>query len=227
MTLTEINDEFEAVSGYVKQSWSLHHSLIKNLQQVPDETVVRLTSNWRNKRILDLGCGGGRHAEYLERLGNQVWGIDYVDIPHFRGERMVKLDLTHVDDFVELCTAKEIDTILGTQIFDHLPLGVAEALIEAIDSATPVSEIVLSFFTDQCFGVVREKWVEDYGWLASLGDGLSELHNFFPDSFFFEMLSNYGFIIDKQVKVNISEVGYIMDSIYLRAYKRGQNERAC
>lgn len=221
MTASQTKSELDVIGDHVKQSWSYFHSLEKYLQRIPDETLVRLAANWRNKTILDMGCGGGRHSAYLQSLGNEVWGVDYVEIPHFQGVNFAKLDLTDVKALVEFCNEKKVNSVAAVQIFDHLPIGVAEELFGAIASATNVSEIVFSFFTDRCQGVVRDKWVEDYGWLASLGGGLYELHNFFHSEFFSDMLTANHFIVDRRVEVCISESEYIMDAVYLRVSRSG------
>ena len=45
----------------------------------PDEMVVRFlakNNGKRNQRVLDLGCGSGRHSELLIKQGYQVYGCD-------------------------------------------------------------------------------------------------------------------------------------------------------
>lgn len=227
MTTSQTKSELDLIGEHVQQSWSHFHLLEKYLQRIPDETLVRLAASWRNKVIVDMGCGGGRHTAYLSSLGNEVWGLDYVEIPHFQGVNFAKLDLSDVNALVEFCNEKKVDSIVAIQIFDHLPIGVAEELLGAIASSTNVSEIVLSFFTDQCQGVVREKWVEGYGWLASLGSDphdLHELHNFFPSDFFSEIVAANNFSVDKRIGVYISESEYTLDTVYLRIRRGGISE---
>ncbi|MBF2073872.1 MAG: 3-demethylubiquinone-9 3-O-methyltransferase [Synechococcales cyanobacterium C42_A2020_086] len=36
----------------------------------------RYISDWRDRQVLDLGCGGGYTCEFLAQRGAQVWGID-------------------------------------------------------------------------------------------------------------------------------------------------------
>ena len=40
------------------------------------DRIVRLIQDRNGSRVLDLGCGTGRHAVHLTRLGFEVWGFD-------------------------------------------------------------------------------------------------------------------------------------------------------
>lgn len=45
----------------------------------PDENEVRVlaqVSDWRGKRVLEIGCGEGRLTQRLARLGARVFAID-------------------------------------------------------------------------------------------------------------------------------------------------------
>ena len=45
----------------------------------PDEMVVRFlakNNGKQNQKVLDLGCGSGRHCELLIKQGYQVYGCD-------------------------------------------------------------------------------------------------------------------------------------------------------
>jgi len=39
-------------------------------------TIAKLFKKEKVKRVLDLGCGSGRHLVYLARQGFEVWGLD-------------------------------------------------------------------------------------------------------------------------------------------------------
>jgi len=48
-------------------------------KKAPQEEIIALDDLFRNKKvkkILDLGCGGGRHLVYFAKLGYEVCGID-------------------------------------------------------------------------------------------------------------------------------------------------------
>ena len=65
--------------------WSAHYQKEKSKLFVPDENVVRYFSGIFNSsnfseadwRVLDLGCGSGRHLHFLRNYSTQVYGMDY------------------------------------------------------------------------------------------------------------------------------------------------------
>lgn len=40
------------------------------------EFFERTVSHWSERRVLDVGCGGGYSCEFLARRGARVWGLD-------------------------------------------------------------------------------------------------------------------------------------------------------
>jgi SAM-dependent methyltransferase len=59
----------------------------------PSAWVVRWTSSLApSSRVLDVACGGGRHARYLAGLGHAVTAIDR-DPPSIPGVRCLRADL--------------------------------------------------------------------------------------------------------------------------------------
>ncbi|RJR30245.1 class I SAM-dependent methyltransferase [Candidatus Microgenomates bacterium] len=55
---------------------SLHS---EKIEEWPSEDIIRFHKKYVNgkaKRIVDLGCGAGRHCFYFGALGHEVWGID-------------------------------------------------------------------------------------------------------------------------------------------------------
>ena len=68
----------------------------------PSEEVIAVSKDLnRNSKILDLGCGDGRHAIFLARLGHSV---DALDISHAGIDKINrikdKLDLNNLNAFV-------------------------------------------------------------------------------------------------------------------------------
>jgi SAM-dependent methyltransferase len=67
--------------------WVTGHDIV-----APSPWVVRWAPLLTRGRVLDVACGGGRHARYLAQLGHDVTGIDR-DPPELPGVRCLRADL--------------------------------------------------------------------------------------------------------------------------------------
>ena len=59
--------------------WDTLYARSATVPQEPEGWVAQTTGVLRERgvaRALDLGCGGGRHAAWLERVGVEAWGVD-------------------------------------------------------------------------------------------------------------------------------------------------------
>ncbi|RBP95343.1 tellurite resistance protein TehB [Cytobacillus firmus] len=72
----------------------------------PSEEVINVSKHLhRNSKILDLGCGDGRHAIYLARMGHIVDAIDISKAGIAKVNRIKeKLNLTNLRGFVRDAT---------------------------------------------------------------------------------------------------------------------------
>ena len=83
--------------------------------------VARLVGS--GKRVLDVGCGTGQLADYLQSHGNEVSGVEMdpesaeLARPHL--ERLVVGDLDHLDLVAEL-GAGSFDVIVCADVLEHL-----------------------------------------------------------------------------------------------------------
>jgi SAM-dependent methyltransferase/uncharacterized protein YbaR (Trm112 family) len=79
--------------------------------------------SFRGKRILDAGCGIGRHAYYASSYGAEVWAVDISDAVEVAarntqgtGARVVQADLNHLPFQLE-----SFDLIYSMGVLHHLP----------------------------------------------------------------------------------------------------------
>jgi SAM-dependent methyltransferase/uncharacterized protein YbaR (Trm112 family) len=80
--------------------------------------------NWRGKRILDLGCGKGRHLFYTSRYGAMVIGVDlspavdaaFTNAGHQANVHIIQADLFHLP-----LRRHSFDVIYSLGVLHHLP----------------------------------------------------------------------------------------------------------
>jgi ubiquinone/menaquinone biosynthesis C-methylase UbiE len=105
----------------------------------PDETVVDFAEFLRGKnrmRILDLACGGGRHAVYMSRKGFEITGVDISEM----GLKMTRKKLREQDLTVDLVRSvmsalpfvgSSFNAIVCTRAIHHQAMhGIQETLFE-------------------------------------------------------------------------------------------------
>ncbi len=120
----------------------------------PSKDVVKLARMLKRqkvKRILDLGCGSGRHLVYLAKLGFDVYGFDSSPT----GVRMAKewLEKKHLKAHVLLHDMGKrfpyedrfFDAIISTQVLHHNLPGRIKATIREIERTIKPKGIL--FFT--------------------------------------------------------------------------------
>jgi ubiquinone/menaquinone biosynthesis C-methylase UbiE len=101
--------------------------------------IVRLFK-WRGvKRVLDLGCGSGRHTVYLAKRGFSVWGIDIAP----EGIRLTKEWLRQENQTARLKLGsiferlpyrnRFFDAIVSTQTLHHATIEDIRRVIEEME----------------------------------------------------------------------------------------------
>jgi 2-polyprenyl-3-methyl-5-hydroxy-6-metoxy-1,4-benzoquinol methylase len=71
------------------------------------------------KRILDLGCSGGRLAERLRNLGHSVTGVDSVEIDGVR-DRVDRFVLGDLEDGVPAEAGGGYDVVIAADVIEHV-----------------------------------------------------------------------------------------------------------
>jgi len=101
--------------------------------------MVKIFKKHKVKRVLDLGCGSGRHLIFLARHGFDVYGIDMakfgIDISKkWLKKEKLKANL-NVSDIYEKLPYKNnfFDAIVSTQTLHHEKIGKIRKLIKEIE----------------------------------------------------------------------------------------------
>jgi len=68
----------------VKEKWEILHAQRRFKPKYPDESIIRfLFGNFKcdgSEKVLDLGCGGGRHTILMANEGIIPYGIDISEV---------------------------------------------------------------------------------------------------------------------------------------------------
>jgi len=80
-------------------------------------------SFFKNKVVLDAGCGFGRHTYYAAKYGAEVIGFDLSDAVEAAKKNCEKLPKVHIvqADIYRLPFAKRFDFIMSIGVLHHLP----------------------------------------------------------------------------------------------------------
>lgn len=88
-----------------------------------DYMFPRTAESFRGKRVLDAGCGIGRHSYYAAYYGAEVWAVDISDAVEIAarntqgtGARVIQADLNHLPFQKE-----SFDLVYSMGVLHHLP----------------------------------------------------------------------------------------------------------
>jgi SAM-dependent methyltransferase len=88
-----------------------------------DYMFPRTEEFFRGKKVLDAGCGIGRHAYYAAHYGAEVWAVDISDAVEVaaknnqaKGVRVIQADLNHLPFRME-----SFDLVYSIGVLHHLP----------------------------------------------------------------------------------------------------------
>ena len=114
-----------------------HHKLLHKLNPLRLE-YISSRLEIKNKKILDIGCGGGILSEELSKMGAKVTGIDFskksisIAKKHAQEEN---LDIEYINgSILDISNLGKYDCIICFEMIEHI--HEPEKLIEKIDSVS-------------------------------------------------------------------------------------------
>ena len=130
--------------GFGTHDWvpADHEYSLKEDEGSSHTRIVAMLSDAPPKRILDLGCSGGRLAERLRKLGHTVTGVDSFEVPGVldRVDRFVYGDL---NDGIPAEVGTGYDVVIAADVIEHVAKpGVLLRQMAAV--VAPDGEIVVS-----------------------------------------------------------------------------------
>ncbi len=156
----------------------------------PDEGVVALSAQWRaegRRRLLDLGCGAGRHLAFLQTQGFAVDGMDAAPngleacaaamVEAGLAARLVRADMTRLP-FVDA----SFDAGIATNVLNHNPRGLLQMAVDDVYRVLkPGGQFYLTVLNtwDWRYGSGDE--VEPDSFVLAEGPETGILHHFFSE----------------------------------------------
>jgi len=117
----------------------------------PQEDLPRIVKLFKKKnarKILDLGCGSGRHTVYLAKHGFKVWGIDIAPegIKITKGwlkKEKLKANLKVGNVYKKLPYPDHFfDALISTQTLHHNRIGNIRKLIKEIEKVLKMNGLI-------------------------------------------------------------------------------------
>ncbi|HUT43326.1 MAG TPA: methyltransferase domain-containing protein [Desulfobacterales bacterium] len=129
--------------------------------------MSKLSSRWRDKQIIEVGCGSGRCTKMLLDLGCKLTAAEPSEKMIALAQRRCELEIQRGDvefimsDIESLaCLDKKYDVVIAINVFSRLPEG-EQALAKLVSLLSEQGEIVFNF---QCitsilfpFGILVNK----------------------------------------------------------------------
>ena len=133
------NNQRNVFDEYAYDWWNKtgHHKLLHKLNPLRLE-YISSRLEIKNKKILDIGCGGGILSEELSKMGAKVTGIDSskksISIAKKHGKEK-NLDIEYIDgSILDISNLGKYDCIICFEMIEHI--HEPEKLIEKIDSVS-------------------------------------------------------------------------------------------
>lgn len=104
--------------------------------------LLRLWNGRKGLRVLDVGCGFATTSEHIQKLGNEVTGIEEsavaCDVARTRLSRVVQSDLQQAD-----LGSETFDVIIFADVLEHLPWPVG-VLRRYLQWLAPGGSVIIS-----------------------------------------------------------------------------------
>jgi len=131
------------------------------------DIMSKLSSRWRDKRIIEVGCGSGRCTKMLLDLGCKLTAVEPSEKMITLAQRRCELEMQRGDvEFIMsdieslVCLDKKYDVVIAINVFSRLPEG-EQSLAKLVSLLSERGELVFNF---QCitsvlflFGILVNK----------------------------------------------------------------------
>jgi ubiquinone/menaquinone biosynthesis C-methylase UbiE len=173
-------------------------------REEPDEAVSEFAALLKKKgkhvRVLDLGCGAGRHLVYMARQGFEAHGVDSsetgLDLTRKRleGQKLkaylVKSDMTTLP-YVDSC----FDAVICLHTVYHQKLaGIQETISEINRVLRKRGYLLMNFLSKRTYSYGKGVKVEESTFMEDEGVEKGILHHFADKGEIERLLKNFKFV---------------------------------
>ncbi len=175
----------------------------------PHPKAVELAQKLKAKgfsRVLDLGCGAGRHVVYLSSLGFQVTGMDLSTngLVHTKSRMMaehLKAGLLRAEMSLLPFGDESFDCVISVYVLHHSSRArVKRALAEIRRVLVPRGMVLALVLSDDDWKFGRGRQLEQGTYLTDEGDEAGVVHHFFSEGGLSQMLAGFSVLeLEKEV----------------------------
>jgi len=169
-------------------------------REEPDKTVtqfIKFLKKRRVKRVLDLGCGAGRHVVYLTKQGFETYGIDVSKTGLKKAKRRLrkeKLNATLIQcDMKTLpCISHYFDAVISLfTIYHSTKQGIIRAIAETHRTLRKEGIILLNFQSKRSGKHGKGAKIEEDTFVQEDGPERGIIHHFVDEAEIHELLRSF------------------------------------
>jgi len=192
----------------------------------PDKLAVQFTEFLKNKhvkRVLDLGCGTGRHTVYLAKQGFETHGIDISETGLKKTRNKLKKE--KLDVSLIKCDMKALPYIPNCfhavislyTIYHNTKQGVRKAIEETHQALTKTGLILLNFHSKRSSKHGKGTKIEENTFIQEDGPEKGVIHHFVDENEIHQLLKGFE-ILKLELEEHDTE-GYLRSHLTVIATK--------
>ncbi|GIF74915.1 bifunctional glycosyltransferase/class I SAM-dependent methyltransferase [Asanoa siamensis] len=130
--------------GFGTSAWipSVDEYAFKDGDGTSHAVILEMMAQMEPAKVLDIGCSGGRLAEFMRAAGHHVTGVDYLEVPGVRD----RVDVFYQADLTNGIPPEigvGFDVVIAGDIIEHLPRP-TETMREIRRVLRPGGQVLLS-----------------------------------------------------------------------------------
>ena len=188
------------ITGRLSMEWN--HILKRHdySREEPDKLVTQFTKFLKNKhakRVLDLGCGAGRHLVYLTKQGYETHGIDISKTGVKQAKNRLKTE--KLNAALIKCDMKSLpyinhcyDAVIGFYtIYHNTKQGIQTTIAETHRTLKQKGTILLNFQSKRSGKHGKGTKIEENTYIQEDGPEKGVIHHFVDETEIHELLKNF------------------------------------